>query len=79
MGTSDALLIDAGTGNLHSVHNALQVLGFTIQVSSSPEAPVKRAERVDPASGAFQISATISSRKSWIAGGMWAASISASE
>ena len=49
----DALLIDAGTGNLHSVHNALLKLGFTVQVSCSPD-DLKRPGRVIlPGVGAF--------------------------
>lgn len=36
MNSYDALLIDAGTGNLHSVHNALLALGFNVRVSSDP-------------------------------------------
>src|SRR5512144_2861630 len=49
----DALLIDAGTGNLHSVHNALRSLGFNVQVTSSPE-DLQRAGRVIlPGVGAF--------------------------
>ena len=31
MNKYDALLIDAGTGNLHSVHNALLKLGLTFR------------------------------------------------
>ncbi len=33
----DAILIDAGTGNLHSVYNALLTLGFSIKLSKDPE------------------------------------------
>ena len=32
----DAILIDAGTGNLHSVHNALRSLGYAIHVTADP-------------------------------------------
>lgn len=53
MRSYDALLIDAGTGNLHSVHNALLKLGYSIQVSSSPK-DLKRPGRVIlPGVGAF--------------------------
>lgn len=53
MVTYDALLIDAGTGNLHSVHNALQSLGFNIQVSSSPDALSVPGRVILPGVGAF--------------------------
>ena len=53
MSTYDALLIDAGTGNLHSVHNALQALGFSIQVSSSPEDLSIPGRVILPGVGAF--------------------------
>jgi hypothetical protein len=45
----DALLIDAGTGNLHSVHNALQKLGFNHLVTANPDDLPARAH--DPAGG----------------------------
>lgn len=49
----DALLIDAGTGNLHSVHNALQILGYNVRVSADP-ADLSRPGRVIlPGVGAF--------------------------
>jgi glutamine amidotransferase len=54
MKSCDALLIDAGTGNLHSVHNALMHLGFRVQVTSSPEAILHSPGRlVLPGVGAF--------------------------
>lgn len=49
----DALLIDAGTGNLHSVYNALRSLEFEIQITSSP-ADLERSGRIIlPGVGAF--------------------------
>jgi imidazole glycerol-phosphate synthase subunit HisH len=51
--SDDALLIDAGTGNLHSVHNALQVLGFRVRVTSDPDALRRPARIVLPGVGAF--------------------------
>lgn len=54
MGSFDALLIDAGTGNLHSVHNALKQLGFRIQVTSDPQDILHNPGRVVlPGVGAF--------------------------
>jgi imidazole glycerol-phosphate synthase subunit HisH len=54
MEKTDALLIDAGTGNLHSVHNALQQLGFHIFLSSRPEDLAGFSGRVIlPGVGAF--------------------------
>jgi hypothetical protein len=32
----DAFLVDAGTGNLHSVNNALRSLGYNIQITVDP-------------------------------------------
>jgi glutamine amidotransferase len=53
MNRTDALLIDAGTGNLHSVHNALLSLGFSIRVTSDP-ADLSTSNRVIlPGVGAF--------------------------
>jgi glutamine amidotransferase len=50
----DALIIDAGTGNLHSVHNALIQLGFRTQVTSSPEEVERHPGRIVlPGVGAF--------------------------
>lgn len=49
----DAVLIDAGTGNLHSVHNALLKLGFTIKVSCSPDDLNERGRVILPGVGAF--------------------------
>jgi glutamine amidotransferase len=49
----DALLLDAGTGNLHSVHNALVTLGFRIRVSSRPEDLEIPGRVILPGVGAF--------------------------
>jgi glutamine amidotransferase len=49
----DAVLIDAGTGNLHSVQNALRSLGYNILVTADP-AEVRQPGRVIlPGVGAF--------------------------
>ncbi|MBE0698777.1 MAG: imidazole glycerol phosphate synthase subunit HisH [Anaerolineaceae bacterium] len=53
METYDALLIDAGTGNLHSVHNALLQLGFQVRVSCNPEDLNRPGRVVLPGVGAF--------------------------
>jgi glutamine amidotransferase len=53
MESYDALLIDAGTGNLHSVHHALLSLGFRILVTNRPD-DLDQARRVIlPGVGAF--------------------------
>jgi imidazole glycerol-phosphate synthase subunit HisH len=49
----DALLIDAGTGNLHSVHNALLSLGFHVPVTSRPEDLGRPNRIILPGVGAF--------------------------
>ena len=49
----DALLIDAGTGNLHSVHNALLSLGYAIRITSRPEDLAQPARVILPGVGAF--------------------------
>lgn len=49
----DALLIDAGTGNLHSVHNALLSLGFAIRITSRAEDLAQSARVILPGVGAF--------------------------
>ncbi len=49
----DALLIDAGTGNLHSVHNALLSLGYAVRITSRPEDLVQPARVILPGVGAF--------------------------
>ncbi len=53
MNRYDALLIDAGTGNLHSVHNALQTLGFNVLLTSSPEDLQHPGRVILPGVGAF--------------------------
>jgi glutamine amidotransferase len=49
----DALLIDAGTGNLHSVHNALKKTGYRLLVSAEPEVLKQPARVILPGVGAF--------------------------
>jgi imidazole glycerol-phosphate synthase subunit HisH len=51
--TYDATLIDAGTGNLRSVHNALLSLGYNIRISSRPEDLVQPGRVILPGVGAF--------------------------
>lgn len=53
MTTHPTLLIDAGTGNLHSVHNALLNLGAAIQVTSDPADLLRPARIILPGVGAF--------------------------
>jgi imidazole glycerol-phosphate synthase subunit HisH len=53
MESYDALLIDAGTGNLHSVHNALLELGFRVHVSCNPDDLARPGRIVLPGVGAF--------------------------
>jgi glutamine amidotransferase len=49
----DALLVDAGTGNLHSVHNALLSLGYSVLVTSDPEDLACSERIILPGVGAF--------------------------
>ncbi len=49
----DALLIDAGTGNLHSVHNALLSQGYAIRITNRPEDLAQPAKVILPGVGAF--------------------------
>jgi imidazole glycerol-phosphate synthase subunit HisH len=49
----DAILIDAGTGNLHSVHNALLTLGFSIKLSKDPHDLQSAGRIILPGVGAF--------------------------
>ncbi|HVP21808.1 MAG TPA: imidazole glycerol phosphate synthase subunit HisH [Anaerolineaceae bacterium] len=49
----DALLIDAGTGNLHSVYNALASLGYKITVTSDPVDLAHGGRLILPGVGAF--------------------------
>jgi glutamine amidotransferase len=53
MNQYDAVLIDAGTGNLHSVENALRSLGYAIHVSSDPADVLKPGRVILPGVGAF--------------------------
>lgn len=53
MESYDALLVDAGTGNLHSVHNALLQLGFQVHVSCRAEDLTRPGRIVLPGVGAF--------------------------
>jgi imidazole glycerol-phosphate synthase subunit HisH len=49
----DAVLIDAGTGNLHSVQNALRSLGYAILVTADAEEVRRPGRVVLPGVGAF--------------------------
>ncbi len=49
----DAILVDAGTGNLHSVHNALLSLGFDIHITSDPADLTRPGRVILPGVGAF--------------------------
>jgi glutamine amidotransferase len=49
----DAMLVDAGTGNLHSVQNALRSLGYNILVTADPEDVLKPGRVILPGVGAF--------------------------
>lgn len=49
----DATIIDAGTGNLHSVENALASLGFDVVVTADPHALKQAGRVVLPGVGAF--------------------------
>jgi imidazole glycerol-phosphate synthase subunit HisH len=49
----DALLIDAGTGNLHSVHNALLHLGYSILVTKDWRDLATSRKIILPGVGAF--------------------------
>lgn len=53
MKTEDALLIDAGTGNLHSVYNALINLGFSIKLSKDPRDLPAAPRIILPGVGSF--------------------------
>ena len=53
MGNIDAVLIDAGTGNLHSVQNALRSLGYTILVTADPRDVLRPGRVILPGVGAF--------------------------
>ena len=49
----DAILVDAGTGNLHSVYNALLTLGFSIKLSKDPNDLQTAGRIILPGVGAF--------------------------
>lgn len=49
----DAILIDAGTGNLHSVYHALQTLGYRIHVTTDPRDLQQGGRVILPGVGAF--------------------------
>lgn len=49
----DALLIDVGTGNLHSVYNALISLGYSIRVTCAPSDLSQPGRIILPGVGAF--------------------------
>ena len=49
----DALLIDAGTGNLQSVYNALTSLGYAIRVTDNPQELSRTGRVILPGVGAF--------------------------
>jgi glutamine amidotransferase len=49
----DAVLIDAGTGNLHSVENALRSLGYKLLVTASPDDLRQPGRVILPGVGAF--------------------------
>lgn len=54
MGSYDALLIDAGTGNLHSVYNALFSQDFSIKITANPEDLADGNRIILPGVGAFK-------------------------
>jgi glutamine amidotransferase len=49
----DAILIDAGTGNLHSVQNALLNLGYNTRITANPADLATPARLILPGVGAF--------------------------
>ena len=51
--SQDAIVIDVGTGNLHSVLNALQSQGFKVKLSSDPDEVLKASRLILPGVGAF--------------------------
>ncbi|MCE1253486.1 MAG: imidazole glycerol phosphate synthase subunit HisH [Anaerolineae bacterium] len=51
--STDTLVIDAGTGNLHSVLNALQSQGLSVGLTSDPEEVIGASRLVLPGVGAF--------------------------
>jgi imidazole glycerol-phosphate synthase subunit HisH len=53
MKSIDAFLVDAGTGNLHSVNNALRSLGYNIQITVDPADLQGGGRVILPGVGAF--------------------------
>ncbi len=53
MESYNALLVNAGTGNLHSVYNALNHLGYKVKVTNQPEDLQTRCRVILPGVGAF--------------------------
>ena len=53
MQKAEAVLIDAGTGNLHSVENALRSLGVRLLVTSDPHDLLHPGRVILPGVGAF--------------------------
>jgi imidazole glycerol-phosphate synthase subunit HisH len=53
MKSIDAFLVDAGTGNLHSVNNALRSLGYNIQITVDPADLQPGGRVILPGVGAF--------------------------
>jgi len=53
MNSYDALLVNAGTGNLHSVYNALDHLGYKVKITDRSEDLQLRCRVVLPGVGAF--------------------------
>ena len=53
MDSYDALLVNAGTGNLHSVYNALNHLGYNVKITNQPEDLLTRCRVILPGVGAF--------------------------
>jgi len=51
--SDEAVVIDVGTGNLHSVLNALQSQGFRVKVTSDPHEVSKAIRLILPGVGAF--------------------------
>jgi imidazole glycerol-phosphate synthase subunit HisH len=49
----DAILVDAGTGNLHSVDHALRNLGYNIHITSAPDDLRQGGRVILPGVGAF--------------------------
>jgi glutamine amidotransferase len=50
----EAVLIDYGAGNLHSVHKALQAAGFQVRLTADPKKAVDASVMVLPGQGHFR-------------------------